>query len=122
MLSALIHSECSYPAMHAQEHAVWSKRRATFGRLRRAREREKRAAGGAVGTDAQKIVRDVVVPEAITVAELANRMAVRGAEVVKVLMKLGIMGNINDVLDHGTAELVVAEFGHRMKKIAESDV
>ncbi|MFP6758941.1 MAG: translation initiation factor IF-2 [Alphaproteobacteria bacterium] len=97
-------------------------RQRSLASVRRAREREKRAAGGAVGADAQKIVRDVVVPEAITVAELANRMAVRGAEVVKVLMKLGIMGNINDVLDHDTAELVVAEFGHRMKKIAESDV
>ena len=97
-------------------------RQRSLASVRRAREREKRAAGGTVGAEAQKIVRDVVVPEAITVAELANRMAVRGAEVVKVLMKLGIMGNINHVLDHDTAELVVAEFGHRMTKIAESDV
>ena len=97
-------------------------RQRSLASVRRAREREKRAAGGAASAESLKIIRDVVVPEAITVAELANRMAVRGAEVVKVLMKLGIMGNINHVLDHDAAELVVAEFGHRMTKIAESDV
>ena len=59
-----------------------------------------------------KIVREVVVPETITVQELANRMAERGADVIKTLMTMGVMATINQVIDADTAELVVAEFGH----------
>ena len=66
--------------------------------------------------------REVIVPEAITVAELANRMARRAVEVIKVLMKNGIMAQINDVIDADTAELVAAEYGHTVKRVAESDV
>ena len=67
-------------------------------------------------------VREVVLPETITVQELASRMAVRGAEVVKVLMKNGIMATINQSLDADTAELVVTEFGHKVKRVSEADV
>ncbi|MDR0406550.1 MAG: translation initiation factor IF-2 [Holosporales bacterium] len=67
-------------------------------------------------------VRDVVIPEAISVQELANRMAVRGAEVIKVLMRLGMMTTINQVLDADTAELVVGEFGHNARRVSESDI
>ncbi len=90
--------------------------------VRRAREREKLRARQAMGEAALKVVREVVVPEMITVQDLANRMAERGADVVKALMKLGVMATINQVIDADTAELVVAEFGHKIKRVAESDV
>jgi len=89
---------------------------------RRAREREKLRARQAEGEAQTKFARDVVVPEMITVQDLANRMAERGADVVKALMKLGVMATINQVIDADTAELVVAEFGHKVKRVAESDV
>ena len=67
-------------------------------------------------------VREVVLPETIIVSELANRMAVRGAEVVKQLMKMGVMATINQVIDADTAELVVGEFGHQPRRVSEADV
>ena len=67
-------------------------------------------------------MREVVVPEAITVQELANRMAERGADVVKALMKMGVMATITQTIDADTAELVVEEFGHRLRRVSESDV
>jgi len=66
--------------------------------------------------------REVTVPETITVAELANRMARRSVDVIKVLMKNGMMVTANDVLDADTAELVATEYGHVVKRVAESDV
>ncbi|HEY4076919.1 MAG TPA: translation initiation factor IF-2 [Rhizomicrobium sp.] len=66
--------------------------------------------------------RDIVVPETITVAELANRMARRAVDVIKVLMKNGMMATPNDVIDADTAELVATEYGHVVKRVAESDV
>jgi translation initiation factor IF-2 len=88
--------------------------------LRRAREKEKRAhqqAGPAV-----KQVRDVVVPEAITVQELANRMAERGADLVKSLFKMGMAVTLTQTIDQDTAELLVTEFGHNIKRVSEADV
>ncbi len=66
--------------------------------------------------------REVVIPETITVAELANRMARRGVDVIKVLMKSGMMATTNDTIDADTAELVATELGHSVKRVAESDV
>jgi translation initiation factor IF-2 len=66
--------------------------------------------------------REVTIPETITVSELANRMARRAVDVVKVLMKNGQMAQINDVIDADTAELVAAEYGHTVRRVAESDV
>ncbi len=89
--------------------------------VRRARERERhrqRAEGG----EQAKQVRDVTIPETITVQELANRMAERSGEVVKSLMKMGVMATINQTIDADTAELIVQEFGHRVRRVAESDV
>ncbi len=86
--------------------------------LRRQRERERRQSMGA----AEFVVREVVLPETITVQDLAARMAIRGAEVVKVLMKNGILATINQTLDPDTAELVVSEFGHKVKRVSEADV
>jgi translation initiation factor IF-2 len=66
--------------------------------------------------------REVVIPETITVSELANRMARRGVDVIKILMKSGMMATVNDVIDADTAELVATELGHSVKRVAESDV
>ena len=66
--------------------------------------------------------RDIIIPETITVADLANRMARRTVDVIKVLMKNGMMATPNDVIDADTAELVAAEYGHVVKRVAESDV
>jgi translation initiation factor IF-2 len=88
--------------------------------LRRAREKERRAHMGGVAQAKQ--VRDVVVPEAITVQELANRMAEKGADLVKALFKMGSMATINTTIDQDTAELLVTEFGHTIKRVSESDV
>ena len=69
-----------------------------------------------------KVIRDVVIPETITVQELANRMAERGGLVVKKLMEMGVMATITQSIDADTAELVVQEFGHRLKRVSEADV
>ena len=69
-----------------------------------------------------KIVRDVVIPETITVQELAQRMAERGTDVIKALMRAGVMATINQVIDADTAEVIVTEFGHNVKRVAEADV
>jgi translation initiation factor IF-2 len=91
--------------------------------VRRQRERERRQAElDRLRSDQVKVVRDVILPEQITVQELANRMAARGPEVIKALMKLGIMATITQTLDADTAELVVQEFGHRARRVSESDV
>jgi translation initiation factor IF-2 len=89
--------------------------------VRRRLEREKQRAMQAL-QEPLKIVRDVVVPEKITVQELANRMAERGADVIKSLMRMGVMATINEAIDADTAELIVGEFGHRIKRVSESDV
>ncbi|MBY0281331.1 MAG: translation initiation factor IF-2 [Alphaproteobacteria bacterium] len=70
----------------------------------------------------QKIIREVTIPETISVGELANRMAVRGADVIKALMKLGTMVTINQMIDADTAELLCTEFGHKFKRVADSDI
>jgi translation initiation factor IF-2 len=88
--------------------------------LRRAREKEKRH--HLETGPATKQVRDVVVPEAITVQELANRMAERGADLVKALFKMGMPVTLNQTIDQDTAELLVTEFGHNIKRVSESDV
>ncbi len=91
--------------------------------VRRQRERERRQAElELLRADGVKVVREVILPETITVQELANRMAARGNEVVKALMKLGVMATITQAIDADTAELVVSEFGHRSRRVADNDV
>ncbi len=70
----------------------------------------------------KKVVREVVVPETIEVQELANRMAVRGVDVIKALMKMGVIATGPQIIDADTAELVVEEFGHKIKRVAAADV
>lgn len=72
--------------------------------------------------DVQKIFHEVIVPETITVQELANRMTERGTDVIRALMKLGVMAMINDNIDADTAELIIEEFGHKIKRITDSDL
>lgn len=88
--------------------------------LRRAREKEKRH--HMETGPATKQVRDVVVPEAITVQDLANRMAERGADLVKALFKMGMPVTLTQTIDQDTAELLVTEFGHRIKRVSEADI
>ncbi len=91
--------------------------------VRRAREKAKRSTGAKKQSGEHEFfVREVVVPEAITVQELANRMAIRGVDVVKSLMKLGVMATVNSTIDADTAELLVTEFGHKIKRVTEADV
>jgi translation initiation factor IF-2 len=89
---------------------------------RRARARMKAKAQMATTQEAVKQYREVTVPEVITVQELANRMAERLGDVVKKLMGLGIMATGNQPIDADTAELIVQEFGHTVKRVSESDV
>ena len=91
--------------------------------MRRQRERERRQAElERLRSDQVKVVRDVILPDAITVQELANRMAARTGDVIKSLMKMGVMATVTQSLDADTAELVVQEFGHRARRVSESDV
>ncbi len=89
--------------------------------VRRQREREKQRLLREQA-EQTKISREVVIPETITVQELANRMAERGANVIKSLMKMGVMATINQVVDADTAELVVEDFGHKAKRVSDADV
>ena len=70
----------------------------------------------------EKIIREVTIPEAITIQELANRMSERSVDVIKILMKQGQMVTINDVIDPDTAQLIAEELGHTVKRVAEADV
>ena len=101
------------------EDAVERMRSLASVRRAREREREKRK-GGSV--EQAKVAREVVIPDVITVQELANRMAVRGVEIIKLLMRQGVMLKINDVIDNDTAELVATEFGHTVRRVSEADV
>jgi translation initiation factor IF-2 len=98
-------------------------RQRSLASVRRAREREKQRQLEMQGHQPpSRVIREVVIPETLTVQELANRMAERGGEVVKVLMKMGVMATINQAIDADTAELVVSEFGHKSKRVSASDV
>jgi translation initiation factor IF-2 len=95
-------------------------RQRSLASLKRHRERQKKQT---IGPQAQlKIQRDVVIPEVITIQELANRMAERGVDVIKYLMKDGEMHKITDVIDSDTAQLIAEEFGHVVRRVSEADV
>ena len=98
-----------------------SDRQRSLASMRRAREREKQRRAQQ-GQGREKVSREVIVPERITVQELANRMAERAADIVKFLMQQGQMVRANDVLDADDAELIVEEFGHTVKRVSEADV
>jgi translation initiation factor IF-2 len=96
-------------------------RQRSLAAMKRRQEREKRKMMGHAG-EREKVVRDVQVPDAITVQELANRMAERVAAVVKTLMQNGIMATQNQTVDADTAALIVEEFGHKVVRVSEADV
>ena len=98
------------------------RRARSLAALKRAREKERRLQGGGPGKPREKQVRDVIVPEAITVGELAKRMGEKGADLVKELFNLDMMVTVNQTIDQDTAELLVEQFGHNIQKVSEADV
>lgn len=99
-----------------------NERQRSLAALKRAKNKEKRQALGDDGNSAHKIVREVQLPEFITVQDLAGRMAERAGDVIKALMKSGVMATVNQSVDADTAEIIVSEFGHKVVRISESDV
>jgi translation initiation factor IF-2 len=97
-------------------------RQRSYAAVKRARDRERDRRLRMAGGQAEKITREVVLPETISVADLANRMSERVADVVKFLMQQGELVRGTDMLDADTAQLIVEEFGHSVKRVAESDV
>ncbi|WP_171206369.1 translation initiation factor IF-2 [Ruegeria sp. HKCCA0235A] len=96
-------------------------RQRSMAAMKRKQERARqKAMGGAV--EREKVIRDVQLPEAIMVSELANRMAERVADVVKSLMQMGMMVTQNQTIDADTAELIIEEFGHKVTRVSDSDV
>lgn len=97
-------------------------RQRSMAAIRRAQERDRRKMMGGTPQERERVIRDVQVPEAITVQELANRMAERVNAVVKALMNNGIMATQNQTIDADTAELLVEEFGHKVVRVSDADV
>ena len=96
-------------------------RQRSLASMKRAREREKQRQRGG-GRSADKVQREVTIPETLTIADLANRMSERGAAVVKYLMQQGEMHTVNDVIDADLAQLIVEDFGHVVKRVSDADV
>ena len=86
------------------------------------RRRTQRLKGHASNEPKEKLVREVVIPEAINIQELANRMSERAVDVIRLLMKQGAMHKITDVIDADTAQLIAEELGHTVKRVAAADV
>jgi len=96
-------------------------RERSMAAMKRKQERARQKAMGQTQSR-EKVVREVQLPETIVVQELANRMAERAADVVKSLMKMGVMATMNQSIDADTAELIIEEFGHKMVRVSDSDV
>ena len=95
-------------------------RQRSLASIRRRRERERRQHTTPIPT--QKISREIILPEVITIQELANRMAERAVDLIKLLMKQGQMNKITDIIDADTAQLIAEELGHTVKRVSEADV
>jgi translation initiation factor IF-2 len=104
-------------ALSAEEE---TQRQRSLASLKRLREKRREQARGP--SDLKPILREVVLPEIITVQELANRMAVRAAELIKKMMSMGVIATVNQTIDADTAELVISEFGHSIRRVSEADV
>ncbi|MBL8549947.1 MAG: translation initiation factor IF-2 [Hyphomonadaceae bacterium] len=89
---------------------------------RRAQQKEKERRAKLMGGERERVAREVVIPETITVQELSNRMAIRVADIIKFMMRQGQMVKMTDTLDADTAELIATEYGHVVRRVAESDV
>ena len=97
-------------------------RNRSMAAFKRRMERQKKQAAGIMDGPQEKRFREVVIPEVITIQELANRMAERAVDIIKSLMKQGQMHKITDIIDSDTAQLIAEEFGHTVKRVAEADV
>src|SRR6266849_3566256 len=86
------------------------------------RRRTQRLKGHASNEPKEKLIREVIIPEAINIQELANRMSERAVDVIRLLMKQGAMHKITDVIDADTAQLIAEELGHTVKRVAAADV
>ena len=86
------------------------------------RRRTQRLKGHGAQEAKEKIAREIILPETITIQELANRMSERAVDVIKLLMRQGRMVTLTDTLDADTAQLIAEELGHTVKRVAESDV
>lgn len=95
-------------------------RQRSLAAIRRAREKQKLAQQNA--EPLTKILHEVILPETITVADLASRMAERSNDVIRELMKLEVVATVNDIIDADTAEIVIAELGHKARRVTEADV
>jgi len=98
------------------------RRRARNARSPRSGRRTQRLKGHQSNEPKEKLVREVVIPEAINIQELANRMSERAVDVIRLLMKQGAMHKITDVIDADTAQLIAEELGHTVKRVAAADV
>jgi translation initiation factor IF-2 len=96
-------------------------RQRSLASMKRAREREKARQRGA-GRGGDKVQREVVIPETLTIADLANRMSERGNAVIKYLQTQGESHGVNDIIDADLAELIVEDFGHIVKRVSDADV
>ncbi len=105
----------------AQALEYQEERMRSLASIKRQREKVKRAETETNGPQ-EKVTREVTVPETITVQELANRMAERSTDVIKSLMKLGTMATLNQSIDADTAELIIEEFGHKIRRVTDADV
>lgn len=94
----------------------------SLSQVKRQRAKIAKKAGGIPSAQQEKFAREVIVPEAITVAELSNRMAERTIDVIKALMKMGTMATAQQAIDADTAEIIIEEFGHKCKRVMDSDV
>jgi translation initiation factor IF-2 len=105
-----------------EESGVGPIRRRSQASIKRARDKARRKYENLEQRPAEKVIRDVSVPDVMTVQELANRMAEKSSDVVKSLMKMGMMVTVNQTIDADTAELVVHEFGHKIKRVTEAEI
>ncbi|MEM7169217.1 MAG: translation initiation factor IF-2 [Pseudomonadota bacterium] len=97
-------------------------RERSLASVKRRREKQLRALKNQPHQPPQKVIREVVVPETMTVQDLASRMAARTVDVVKSLMGMGVMATANQLIDADTAEVIVEEFGHKIKRVSAADV
>ncbi len=108
--------------MMDEESGAGPIRRRSQASIMRARDKARRKYENQDQKPAEKVVREVSVPDVMTVQELANRMAEKSADVVKTLMKMGMMVTVNQTIDADTAELVIHELGHRIKRVTEAEI
>ena len=104
-------------ALDGEDH----ERARSLSSIKRAREKERKKHQEQF-SPLEKVSREVVVPDVISVQDLSNRMAERGSLVIKTLMKLGVMATLPQIIDADTAQLVVEELGHRVKRVSDADV